>query len=344
MKLFKYLSKFMLLVSISMSLSLVGCSKASTSVNDASAKLERQNHIVEQAIPQSNLDAQSTSKVVNISEGIADEDLSDSKEKEFDLYERSSFFSLNAKPDMKDGAYVLKPIGVGSFFKFDESTERFVFDSNGKWYGFTSDFWGGCSEWCGVDLFDKATSSSTLKQEGNFSYEADNVIYLTSSEEYNPRAHVWCEGAAGDGIGEYIEITRTMLQPDEFKYGKLEDGTVDYSTFHLNESMPLKERKEFEYTSLCIVNGYAENESKWADNGRVKTLKMYVNDKFYGYIELEDTINPQYIPLYDIKSHSTEEMKFKFEIADVYKGLKYDDTCITGIVFGFDGIGEHAVD
>ena len=61
MKLFKYLSKFMLLVSISMSLSLVGCSKASTSVNDASAKLERQNHIVEQAIPQSNLDAQSTS-------------------------------------------------------------------------------------------------------------------------------------------------------------------------------------------------------------------------------------------------------------------------------------------
>ncbi len=65
-----------------------------------------------------------------------------------------------------------------------------------------------------------------------------------------------------------------MLKPDEYEYGKQEDLTVDFESFHLKENIPLEERQEFSYNSLCTINGYAENEKKWAENGRVKTLKM----------------------------------------------------------------------
>ena len=54
-------------------------------------------------------------------------------------------------------------------------------------------------------------------------------------------------------------------------------------------------------------------------------------------IELEDTYSPQTISLeeYNIHADSGEEVSFKFEIKDIYKGDKYDDTAITGIIIDF---------
>ena len=73
------------------------------------------------------------------------------------------------------------------------------------------------------------------------------------------------------------------------------------------------------------------------DNSRVKELKMYFNGKYITNIELEDNIRSQYIDITSLglKVKSGEEFTLKFEIADVYKGDKYDDTAITGIEVEF---------
>lgn len=85
------------------------------------------------------------------------------------------------------------------------------------------------------------------------------------------------------------------------------------------------------------VNGYAENIEKQTNNSRVKELKFFFYDKYIANIELEDTINPQYINIeeFGLKTKFGEEVKFSFEIVDVYEGKKYDDTALTGIVVDF---------
>ena len=73
---------------------------------------------------------------------------------------------------------------------------------------------------------------------------------------------------------------------------------------------------------VFIVNGYGRNDKVWQENGRVKTLLMYVYDQPYAWLELEDTINPQYftIPQGDIRVPNGDEVSFKFVIEDVYPG------------------------
>lgn len=93
------------------------------------------------------------------------------------------------------------------------------------------------------------------------------------------------------------------------------------------------------YTEICVVNGYAKNQTLWEENGRVKRLLMYVENKPYAYLELEDTIYPQYfiLPVDAIKAADGVDVHFQFVIEDVYPGTKYEDTCLTGLVVEFMG-------
>ena len=69
---------------------------------------------------------------------------------------------------------------------------------------------------------------------------------------------------------------------------------------------------------------------------------MYVEDQPYAYLDLEDTIYPQYfkLPINDIKAADCVDVHFKFVIEDVYPGTKYEDTCLTGLQVEF--IGRHS--
>ncbi len=193
-----------------------------------------------------------------------------------------------------------------NFFDCEFSKEPYyIFHNEGTHYGFTEDFWEGCSVWCAVEDYRiTATASSTLAPQGQFSYEASNI--------YNSdRRNAWIEGAEGYGIGEYIDITRSYKVADE-EFG------VDFG-------------------ELCIVNGYAQTPEKWAANSRVKDLKVYFNGRYIDTIHLEDSIRPQYFDLtgYKLQAASGAESVFRFEIASVYPGDKYTDTAITGIEVSF---------
>lgn len=149
-----------------------------------------------------------------------------------------------------------------------------------------------------IEFHGNVIASSTLASQGNFNYDVNNIVN-------GNRRNTWVEGVSGYGIGEFVEITQKNDTSSDVKLSE-----------------------------VCIVNGYAENNTKWQENSRVKVLKFYCDGKHIANIELMDTIAPQYIdvsPL-NIVLKGNAERKLKFEISEIYEGEKYDDTAITGII------------
>ena len=121
---------------------------------------------------------------------------------------------------------------------------------------------------------------------------------------------------------------------------------------------------EIRFCSLLIVNGYAKDATAWKNNSRVKTLRLYVGDRHWCDLHLQDVIKPQIfdfpdnlhiypakqgriipekgaftIPLADEDNPGTPvfQTDLHFEIVEVYRGDKFDDTCITGIALNVTG-------
>lgn len=160
---------------------------------------------------------------------------------------------------------------------------------------------GGCSWYCGGNSY-KQTASSTLKSSGTATYTPTNAHDLSYKT-------AWVEGTAGDGIGEYIE-------------------------YYFKNDCP-------RVTSFYISNGYVKSDKAWKDNSRVKILKLYINNKPYALLNLQDTKADQIFKLDEPigRYKGGKDMILRFEIVDVYKGDKYKDTAITEIYF--DGIDVH---
>ena len=121
----------------------------------------------------------------------------------------------------------------------------------------------------------------------------------------------WVEGVDGNGEGEYIKYAFPGTCP--------------------------------RITTVLIHNGYVKNWDVWRDNGRVKRLLMYYNDKPYVILHLQDTANLQSFEVgilgHEERSETSPAWSIKFEILEVYPGEKYEDTAITEIYF--DGVDVH---
>ena len=216
-----------------------------------------------------------------------------------------------APPDTQE--VVLRTAYTKNFAEATEYADVLNYHAGGKLFGWEDRMTDGCSTWCSVSQYTvNAIASSTLKPHGAYSYPATNVTVEN-------RENAWAEGAEGSGIGEYIELEHTCTV-----------GTPEYET-------------DIGFTELCIVNGYAVTETGWEENNRVKALKLYFKQAYVAMILLEDTILPQYIDIssLNLKVENGESANFKFEISEVYRGTKYDDTCITGLLIEFSGRTGH---
>lgn len=169
---------------------------------------------------------------------------------------------------------------------------------------------GGCSWYCGGGP-KKVTASSSLSSQGDNSYEAKNAHDLSYKT-------AWVEGVSGYGIGEYLE-------------------------YHFAPESP-------RITKIIVVNGYVKSKPAYNNNSRVKKLKVYVNDKPYAILNLKDVIAEQIFEVEPIGNRNRKDLDklktqpdwtIKFEILEVYKGLKYDDVVITEIYF--DGLDVHCL-
>jgi len=165
-----------------------------------------------------------------------------------------------------------------------------------------------CSWYCGGGA-DTQTASSELPTYKDINYSADNAHDLSYKT-------AWIEGVPGFGIGESL-------------------------TYHFPPENP-------RITKIIIVNGYVKSQKSWRENSRVKILKMYIDNKPFALLNLEDTRHEQqftFDPIGNgnrldmVKLKATPSWTMTFEIVDVFKGDKYEDTAITKIYF--DGIDVH---
>lgn len=189
-----------------------------------------------------------------------------------------------------------------------------------------------CGEWCVGEGFLEITASSELPSSDG-RYAAGNLYALCGRES------AWAEGVEGNGIGESITYhdCNDWHVDNRWDYIKYEEWYLE------NENMINPLDGYIRYTQICIVNGYARDQKTWEENGRIKTLLMYVEDKPYARLELEDTIKPQYftLPWEDVMIAEGGDITFRFVIEDVYPGVVYKDTCLTGLVMEFTGRRGH---
>jgi len=191
------------------------------------------------------------------------------------------------------------------------SEEQALLEKYGEVY---EDIWdivgGGCSWYCGGGP-EEVTASSYLKSQGSNNYEPKNAHDLNYK-------NAWVEGVPGYGIGEYLTYKFAATSP--------------------------------RITEIIVVNGYVKSETAYRNNSRVKKLKVYLNDKPYAILNLEDRIANQGFKVEPIGNSDREDWDvlktkpdwtLKFEILDLYKGLKYDDVAISEIYF--DGIDVHCL-
>ena len=159
---------------------------------------------------------------------------------------------------------------------------------------------GGCSWYCGGGNY-KVTASSQLPSQQTYNYEANSANDLSYET-------AWVEGKKDSGIGEYLEYSFRNRSP--------------------------------RITSIIISNGYMKSEEAWKNNNRVKSLKVYINGKAHGILQLSDTRTDQEFKLGTFGNNKDgSDLVLRFEILDIYKGDKYNDTAITEIYF--DGIDVH---
>lgn len=130
-------------------------------------------------------------------------------------------------------------------------------------------------------------TSSTLPPGDTADYVAANLIDGTWKS--------WCEGVAGNGIGETIKIT-------------------------FQESVYL--------TTMYLKNGYGELKY-YHKNNRVKNIKISDSQDKNVIVELADT------PFFQKLSweQPLQGKQIEIEIIDVYMGDSGDDACITEICF-----------
>lgn len=113
---------------------------------------------------------------------------------------------------------------------------------------------------------------------------------ISNLSDYDPKT-AWVEGVKGYGIGESFTVKAMTVSQ--------------------------------------IYNGHQYSIQSWKDNSRVKKFKVYRNDVAICTLELLDVMGAQFFELPGEQAEWDNQPSFKFEIMSVYKGLKWDDVCIS---------------
>jgi len=153
-----------------------------------------------------------------------------------------------------------------------------------------------CSEGWGLgQYFDDLSVcvSSALSPEGGYNYRPENL--------FDTPENAWCEGVAGDGLGETITFRFT------------------------NASFPIR---------FLIKPGYAKSAAAFQNNGRPLRLLMRNDAGGSQLVELFDTPKEQAIP---VPWQAGTVNWISFEILSVRPGRKYHDTCISWLFPDYEG-------
>lgn len=157
-----------------------------------------------------------------------------------------------------------------------------------------------CSWYCGGGNYAIRGSSSRSSLD-SAGYSANNASDLSYRT-------AWVEGKKDEGIGEYLEYLFRNNSP--------------------------------RITRIIVSNGFVKSEDVWQNNNRVRKLKLSINGIPYGILALDDTRDDQVFEVGTLgRRKDGKDLILRFQILEVYKGNKYNDTAITEIYF--DGVDVH---
>jgi len=187
-----------------------------------------------------------------------------------------------------------------------------LYDETNNWFYGVSEYW--YSEY---NIRSEVTATSELR-EGDILYSAKNILddcFLMP----------WAEGKAGSGIGEKISFSVIPSKSVIHKvYPPLFRGALVYSELVKDDTI--------RYKSIIMSNGFVDYNRPYLyeQNNRVKKIRVSRgNPGDYVDFEVKDTPQMQYFYFGD--KLKAENNTLEIEILEVYKGSKYDDTCINFI-------------
>ncbi len=145
---------------------------------------------------------------------------------------------------------------------------------------------------------DRYASLTVTKFEDSLTQFKGCSSYLTEKNKSYPVENLnkfgvdtpWVEGVKGDGIGEWFIVEKCS-------------------------------------NYLLLINGYISYEKPYLykQNNRIKQIKVTgIKSGKSKILDILDTPHPQTVDI----SFITDPEDIRVEIADVYKGTKYDDTCL----------------
>ena len=190
------------------------------------------------------------------------------------------------------------------------------------------------------ELLQKKTPTVSEQKELNILLEKYGEVVENAWDIIDGGCSWYCGGGnykikASSSLGDSYkaEFANDLSYKTAWVEGKKDEGIGEYLEYYFKNDSP-------RITEIIISNGYMKSEETWKNNNRVKKLKLYVNSIPFGVLNLKDSRTDQYFSVGTLGHNKNgTDLILKFEILEVYKGNKYNDTAITEIYF--DGIDVH---
>ena len=190
------------------------------------------------------------------------------------------------------------------------------------------------------ELLQKKVPTASEQKELNILLEKYGEIVENAWDIIDGGCSWYCGGGnykikASSSLGDSYkaEFANDLSYKTAWVEGKKDEGIGEYLEYYFKNDSP-------RITEIIISNGYMKSEETWKNNNRVKKLKLYVNGVPFGILNLKDSRTDQYFSVGTLGHNKNgTDLILKFEILEVYKGSKYNDTAITEIYF--DGIDVH---
>ena len=190
------------------------------------------------------------------------------------------------------------------------------------------------------ELLQKKVPTASEQKELNILLEKYGEVVENAWDIIDGGCSWYCGGGnykikASSSLGDSYkaEFANDLSYKTAWVEGKKDEGISEYLEYYFKNDSP-------RITEIIISNGYMKSEETWKNNNRVKKLKLYVNGVPFGILNLKDSRTDQYFEVGTLGHNKNgTDLILKFEILEVYKGSKYNDTAITEIYF--DGIDVH---
>ena len=190
------------------------------------------------------------------------------------------------------------------------------------------------------ELLQKKVPTALEQKELNILLEKYGEVVENAWDIIDGGCNWYCGGGnykikASSSLGDSYkaEFANDLSYKTAWVEGKKDEGIGEYLEYYFKNDSP-------RITEIIISNGYMKSEETWKNNNRVKKLKLYVNGVPFGILNLKDSRTDQYFEVGTLGHNKNgTDLILKFEILEVYKGSKYNDTAITEIYF--DGIDVH---